>query len=172
MEARHFFMVEVALRSAAGLRPDPIPGPLKTFPRYAGQSVGLLRTPSARASLLPCSAREGLQGAAPFPSRRGRGLRLKPCKPGRASVSRQPERPAVVPSGARACPSPSARRSCSSLCPAVLASAALRLRPCSGQSQVSAIRFGRIAPAGKGPLVSGPLPATLSPQPANERPVS
>lgn len=33
----HPFQVEVALRSATGLRPDPIPAPLKTFPRGAGQ---------------------------------------------------------------------------------------------------------------------------------------
>jgi len=143
----HFSQVEVAMLSAIGLRPNPSPAPLKTFPCYAVQSVTLLRTVSARAPLLPCSAREGLQGGVPLPSKRGGGLRLKPCIPGQVFSHGSPGRLKIALCRAIAAPRPSAAGDCSSPARAVALGPSGPSLPCSRAGQVSRIAFGAIRSA-------------------------
>lgn len=144
-----FFQVEVALHSAAGLRPDPIPAPMKTCPRYAPASASALRAVRTSCSRRPRSARASLHGGDPFPSR-GEGIfRQKPSFPGRASVCRVLGRSKIALPRAFAAPFAPLTGKSSSLSAAVAPVPAEPLLPCSAESQVSRIAFWAIR-SGKG----------------------
>lgn len=79
-----------------------------------------------------------------------------------------PDGPAVHPGRETVAPGPAAPDGFSSLCEA-FAKARIGLPlSCPSQSQVSQIALGAIRSARKGPLVSGPLLAILSPQPKGD----
>lgn len=134
--------MKVALRSALGLRPNPIPAPQKTSPCYAASAASLLRTERTSCARRPRSARGGLLGGAPFPLLGEGGLGKKPCYPGRALSHGRRKLPAVVRVCASPCPSPSARQRCSSLLTAVAYGAVPLQLPRPVKSQVSQFPFG------------------------------